>query len=93
MAGYDSTQVAYYYAKALNALSRHDDAVQYATIAVEQSEGTADRSAFFIQLGIAHKGAGNSDEAREAFTAAKEGAWASWADYYLNEMDSSEAGG
>ena len=93
VAGYDSSQVAFYYAKALNTIGQYDEAVHYADIAVEKSEGQPDRSAFFIQLGIAQRGTGNSDEARESFNAAKEGSWAAWAEYYLNEMDSEAAGG
>ncbi|HIG73709.1 MAG TPA: hypothetical protein EYQ24_03765 [Bacteroidetes bacterium] len=92
-AGFDSSQVAFYYAKALNTLGQFDEAVHYANVAVDQSEGQPDRSAFFIQLGIAQKGAGNTDEAREAFTSAKEGSWAAWADYYLNEMESEASAG
>ncbi|OZC01958.1 hypothetical protein BSZ36_02550 [Rubricoccus marinus] len=94
-ADYDSSQVAFYYAKALNALGRSQEATHYAQLAVDQSEGQPDRSAYFIQLGLAHMGAENEDAAREAFTAAKEGSWASWAEYYLNEMENAnaEAGG
>ncbi|MEM1056552.1 MAG: hypothetical protein AAGI52_13600 [Bacteroidota bacterium] len=95
-AGYDSSQVAFFYAKALNTIGQFEDATHYATIAVEQSEGQPDRSGFFIQLGLAHKGAGDTEAAREAFNAAKEGSWSAWADYYLNEMESEaseEAGG
>ena len=93
MAGYDSTQVAFYYAKALNTIGDYDDATHYAQIAVDQSEGQPDRSAFYIQLGLAHRGAENVDAAREAFNMAKEGAWASWAEHYLNEMESEASGG
>jgi len=94
-ADYDSSQVAFYYAKALNVLGRSDEATHYAQIAVDQSEGQDDRSAFFIQLGLAHMGADNEDGAREAFTAAREGAWAGWADHYLGQLDADdeEAGG
>ncbi len=94
-ADYDSSQVAFYYAKALNALGRSQEATHYAQLSVDQSEGQEDRSAYFIQLGLAHMGAENEAGAREAFTAAKEGSWASWAEYYLNEMEAAEteAGG
>ena len=91
MADYDSSQVAFYYAKALNAMGRPDDAIHYAQMAVEQSEGQADRSAFYIQLGLAQMGADNEEAAREAFTAAKTGAWSAWAEHYLAELDKEAA--
>ena len=87
MADYDSSQVAFYYAKALNAMGRPTDAIHYAQMAVDQSEGQADRSAFYIQLGLAQMNADNEEAAREAFTAAKTGAWSAWADHYLTELD------
>ena len=93
VAGYDSSQVAFYYAKALNTMGNYSDATHYAQLAVDQSEGQPDRSAFYIQLGLAHKGADNAEAAREAFNMAKEGAWSSWAEHYLNEMESDASGG
>ena len=86
-AGYDSTRTAYYYAQALNALDRGADAVPYAETAVAVSEGQADRSGYFIQLGLALKGAGRTDDARAAFEQAKTGQWSSWAEHYLGELD------
>jgi tetratricopeptide (TPR) repeat protein len=93
MADYDSSQVAFYYAKALNVLGRTDEAVHYANLAVEQSEGQADRSAFFIQLGLAQMNAGNTGEAREAFEATQGGAWEAWGTHYLSQLDEQEGGG
>ena len=89
--GVDSTGLAYYYAKAHLTLGQFDQAVPYAQTAVDASEGQPDRSAFFIQLGLVQRGAGNLDEARAAFEGAKTGSWASWAEHYLREMDAAEA--
>ena len=90
LAGYDTEQVAFYYAKALNAMNRGADAVPYAETALAQSEGQEDRSLYYIQLGLAHMGAGNADDARAAFEAIGEGqSWHSWAQHYLRELDQS----
>lgn len=87
-AGYDPNQVAFYYAKALNAMNRGADAVGYAQTAVEASEGQSDRSPYYIQLGLAHMGAGNTEEARAAFEAIGEGeAWHGWAQHYIGQLD------
>ncbi len=59
----------------------------YAQTAVETSSGQPDRSAYYIQLGLVQRGAGDMDAARSAFESAKDGSWASWADHYLREMD------
>ncbi|MEM1116185.1 MAG: hypothetical protein AAF845_03035 [Bacteroidota bacterium] len=88
LGGYDDTQVAFFYAKALNAMSRGADAIPYAQMAVDASEGQPDRSGFYIQLGLAHMGAGNTDEARAAFEAITEGqAWHGWAQHYIGQLD------
>ena len=92
MADYDSSQVAFYYAKALNVLGQADEAIHYATIAVEQSEGQPDRSAYFIQLGLAQMNAGNTDAAREAFEATQGGAWEAWGTHYLGQLEDEEGG-
>ena len=90
MAGYDTEQVAFYYAKALNTMNRGADAVPYAETALAQSEGQEDRSLYYIQLGLAHMGAGNADDARAAFEAIGEGeSWHGWAQHYLRELDQS----
>ena len=90
LAGYDTEQVAFYYAKALNAMNRGADAVPYAETALAQSEGQEDRSLYYIQLGLAHMGAGNADDARAAFEAIGEGqSWHGWAQHYLRELDQS----
>ena len=86
-AGYDSTRTAFYYAQAYNAMDRGAEAVPYAETAVAASEGEADRSGYFIQLGLAYKGAGDTDKARAAFEQAKTGQWAGWADHYLGQLD------
>ena len=88
LAGYDPNQVAFYYAKALNAMGRGADAVPFAQTAVEASEGQDDRSPYYIQLGLAHMGAGNAAEARAAFEAIAEGqAWHGWAQHYIGQLD------
>ncbi|HEX8298938.1 MAG TPA: tetratricopeptide repeat protein [Rubricoccaceae bacterium] len=84
-AGYDPNGLAFSYAKALNALGRGADALPYAELALASS-AEEDKSVYYIQLGIANRFAGNDPAAREAFTAAKAGSWAGWADYYLAEM-------
>ena len=90
MAGYDTEQVAFYYAKALNAMNRGADAIPFAETALAQSEGQEDRSLYYIQLGLANMGAGNADAARQAFEAIGEGqSWHGWAQHYLREIDQS----
>ncbi|MGB3544600.1 hypothetical protein [Rubrivirga sp.] len=89
MAGYDADLVAFYYAKALIAMERGADAVPYAETALAASEGQADRSSFYIQLGLAHMGAGDADQARAAFESIAEGqAWHGWAQHYIGQLDS-----
>ena len=86
--GYDANQPAFYFAKALITLDRGAEAVPYAQTALEASEGEADRSGVYIQLGLAHKQAGNNAEARAAFEAISEGqSWHGWAVHYLGELD------
>ena len=91
--GVEPSGLAFYYAKAYNALDRSAEAVPYAQAAVEASEGQADRSAYYIQLGLAQKGAGDTDAARASFESAKAGSWASWADHYLRELDADSTEG
>ncbi|HEX9951619.1 MAG TPA: tetratricopeptide repeat protein [Rubricoccaceae bacterium] len=90
-AGYDANGLAFSYAKALNALGRGADALPYAELALASST-EEDKSVYHIQIGIANRFAGNDPAAREAFTAAKAGSWAGWADYYLAEMGAAPAG-
>lgn len=89
--GVEASGLAFYYAKAYNALDRGAEAVPYAQAALDASTG--DQSAFYIQLGLAHKSAGNTDAARAAFESAKAGSWAGWADHYLRELDTDAAEG
>ena len=84
-AGYDANLLAFSYAKALNALTRGEEALPYAQQALEASTED-DKSVYYIQIGIANRFAGNDAAARDAFTSAKAGSWAGWADYYLAEM-------
>lgn len=85
--GYDANLVAFYYAKALLALDRGAEAVPYAQTAVDNADASTDRSGLYVQLGLAQRAAGDTAAARTAFEAAREGAWASWAEHYLREMD------
>lgn len=91
--GVEPSGLAFYYAKAHNALGQNAEAVPYAQTAVDASEGQADRSAYYIQLGLAQKGSGDTDAARASFESAKAGSWASWADHYLRELDAETAEG
>lgn len=88
--GFDTAPYAFQYARAYNVLGRGAEAVPYAQASVESAQG--DRSAFYIQLGLAYRQAGNAAEARAAFESAKEGSWSGWAEHYLREMDA-ETGG
>lgn len=91
LAGYDPDLVAFYYAKALIAMERGADAIPFAETAVAQSEGQADRSSYYIQLGLAHMGAGNNAEAIAAFEAIEEGqAWHGWAQHYIGQVNAAE---
>lgn len=93
MAGYNPDDAAFYYAKALNAMDRGADAVPYAQTAVEASAGQADRSPYYIQLGLAHMSAGNADDARAAFEAVNEGdSWHGWAQHYIGQLDAAATG-
>ncbi|WP_412067059.1 hypothetical protein [Rubrivirga sp. IMCC43871] len=87
--GYDADLVAFFYAKALNAMERGADAVPFAQTAVDNADASADNSALYIQLGLAHMGAGNDAEARAAFEAITEGqAWHGWAQHYIGQIGS-----
>ena len=84
-AGYDANLIAFQYARSLNTLGRGADALSYAQQALEAATDD-DKSAYYIQLGISKRLTGDDPGAREAFTSAKAGSWAGWADYYLAEM-------
>ncbi|MEO0557802.1 MAG: hypothetical protein AAF170_06420 [Bacteroidota bacterium] len=86
-AGYDSTRTAFYYAQAYNAMDRGADALPYAEAAVAASEGEADRSGYYIQLGLAHMKIGNTEEARAAFEQTQGGAWEGWGTHYIGQLD------
>ncbi len=89
MDGYDPDLVAFYYAKALNAMERGADAVPYAQTAVDAADAGADNSALYIQLGLAHMNAGHADQARTAFESVTDGqAWHGWAQHYIGQLDS-----
>ncbi len=88
MEGYDPNQVAFYYAKALNAMDRGADAIAYAETALSASEGQADRSPYYYQLGLAHVSAGNPTEARAAFEAIGENdSLHGWAQHQISQLD------
>lgn len=88
-AGYDASLLAFQYAQALNALGRGAEALPLAQQALATAQAdpeVTDLSAYYIQVGIANRFAGDDPGARVAFNEAKSGSWASWADYYLAEM-------
>ena len=88
MEGYDPDQVAFFYAKALNAMDRGADAVPYAETALAASEGQADQSPYYYQLGLAHMSAGNTAEARAAFEAIGENdSLHGWAQHQIGQLD------
>jgi tetratricopeptide (TPR) repeat protein len=82
----------YQYARVLNALGRHADAIPHAQRATE-AEDVTDKSAFFIELGLAYRGAGDVMAARGAFEQARTGTWAGWAEHYLRELETAPADG
>ncbi len=91
-AGYDADQAALYYAKALTAMERGEEAVPFAETAVRVSEGQGDRSVNYIALGRAHLDAGNAAEARAAFEMIQEGeAWHGWVPHYMSQVDALES--
>ena len=61
--------------------------LQTAEQAVEANADVEDKSAYYIELGLARQGAGDVAGAREAFEMAREGAWSGWAEHYLRELD------
>lgn len=88
MEGYDPNQVAFFYAKALNVMDRGADAVPYAETALAASEGEADQSPYYYQLGLAHMSAGNTEEARAAFEAVEaDESLHGWAQHQLGQLD------
>ena len=91
--GVESNQLAYQLARAQNALGNHDEAARYAERAIEDNADVDDKSAYYIELGLAHMNGGNADDARAAFEMAREGSWSGWADHYLRELDGGEAAG
>ena len=92
-AGYDADQAALYYAKALTAMERGEEAVPYAETALRASEGQADRSATYVVLGQAHLAAGDAAQARAAFEMIQEGqAWHGWVPHYMSQVEALESG-
>ena len=83
----DANQLPYQLARVHNVLGNYDEATRYAQQAVEENEGQADMSAYYIELGLARRGAGDVEGARAAFEQARSGAWSGWAEHYLNELD------
>lgn len=88
MDGYDPDQAAFFYAKALNAMDRGADAIPYAETALAASEGQADRSPYYYQLGLAHMSAGDTEAARAAFEAIGESdSLHGWAQHQIGQLD------
>jgi tetratricopeptide (TPR) repeat protein len=87
----NANQLPYQLARVHNVLGNYEDAARYAEQAVELNAGAADMSAYYIELGLARRGAGDTAGARAAFEQARTGAWSGWAEHYLRELDA--AGG
>ena len=83
----DNSMLPYQFARVYNVLGRHDDAERYAEQAVGANESASDKSAFYIELGLARMNLDDSAGARKAFEMAKEGAWSGWAEHYLTQLD------
>jgi len=76
----------YQYARVLNAAGRHAEAIPEAERATQATD-VEDKSAFFIELGIALMGTGDTASARAAFEQARTGSWSGWAEHYLRQLD------
>ena len=88
-----ANQIPYQLARVHNVLGNYDEAVRYGERAVEANAGQEDMSGYYIELGLAHKGAGNVEAARAAFEQARNGAWSGWAEHYLRELDAAGSAG
>lgn len=88
--GVQTEALPYQFARVYNALERHAEAVPYAEAAVEAHRAASDLSPYYIELGIAKRGAGDLAGARQAFEAARTGAWSAWAEHYLRELDAAD---
>jgi tetratricopeptide (TPR) repeat protein len=86
-------QLPYQLARVHNVLGNYDEAARYAEAALEANADAADKSGYYIELGLARRGAGDVAGAREAFELAREGAWSGWAEHYLRELDAAPADG
>jgi tetratricopeptide (TPR) repeat protein len=89
----DASQLPYQLARVHNVLGNYDEAERYAQQAVEANADVEDKSAYYIELGLARQGAGNVEGAREAFEQARNGAWSGWAEHYLQQLDAQGAEG
>src|SRR5690606_18221109 len=89
----DAGQLPYQLARVHNVLGNYEDATRYAEQAIEVNEGQDDMSAYYIELGLARQGAGDTEGARAAFEQARNGAWSGWAEHYLRELDGAAEGG
>lgn len=90
--GVDTPMLPYQMARALNVLQRYEDAERYAMMAVENSESD-DKSAFYIELGLARMNSGDIAGAREAFEMTRDGQWGSWGEHYLRQLDEQQTDG
>ena len=89
----DANQLAYQLARVHNVLGNHADAERYAERALEVNADLEDKSAYYIELGIARQNAGDAEGAREAFEQARTGAWSGWAEHYLRQLDEGAGAG
>ncbi len=89
----DQAMLPYQFARVYNALEQYDNAVRYASAAVDnRDESAADNSALYYELGLAHMGAGDNAGALEAFELAKNGTWSGWAEHQITQINSAEEG-
>ncbi|MCH7638663.1 MAG: hypothetical protein IH855_04265 [Bacteroidetes bacterium] len=84
----EQPMLPYQFARVYNALEQYEEAERYAMQAVENRDESADdHSALYYELGLARVGAGHTEGALEAFEMAKNGTWAGWAEFQINEIN------
>lgn len=88
----NANQLPYQLARVHNTLGNYEDASRYAQMAVEMNTDIEDQSGYYIELGLARKGAGDVEGARAAFEQARNGSWSDWAEHYLRELEAGAPG-
>lgn len=84
----DDADTFYYIALAYNGLNKWDDAVKAAQTGIDLSaaESADAKAKFYFELGNAHKGAGNTEKACEAYSNAKFGPFVDNANYEMTTV-------